>query len=409
LRLLDFVAALAALALAAAGGLFALAAYYPERLEELLLVVQSTAGRGSNDAPEVSTGPGASLTASDTSAVDAGAIPAEPPPPPRPPLPSSDRMVILIRSSLTALNQANVSANYSVLRELAAPQFQEVNSSARLSEVFTPLRSRNLDLSAVEVLNPNLTETPFIDNDGRLNLTGYFPSRPHEILFDLVFEFEDGWRLFGIAVDTRPAEVAEAAEGTAPGPAVTDRPPPPEKLPEPDRRPPVPDNETVVALIRDVVVALGQANATGNYSVLLEIAAPGFQEVNSHAKLMEIFGDLRRRNLDLGPVTVIQPALTKPPAIDDRGWLRLAGGFPTRPEQVNFDLAFQKIAGEWKLFGIGLNTSRLVAGPAEAGSGSTSVGGPPAESATPPAAGTNSATATPTRGSPPTPRARPLR
>jgi hypothetical protein len=40
------------------------------------------------------------------------------------------------------------------------------------------------------------------------------------------------------------------------------------------------------------------------------------------------------------------------------GYLRLTGYFPSQPEQVNFDLAFQFVQGPWRIFGIGVNTSR---------------------------------------------------
>ncbi|MBK5199245.1 MAG: hypothetical protein JJE37_13360 [Methyloceanibacter sp.] len=38
--------------------------------------------------------------------------------------------------------------------------------------------------------------------------------------------------------------------------------------------------------------------------------------------------------------------------------LRITGFFLTKPEQVNFDLAFQPVDGQWRLFGISVNTSQ---------------------------------------------------
>jgi hypothetical protein len=60
------------------------------------------------------------------------------------------------------------------------------------------------------------------------------------------------------------------------------------------------------------------------------------------------------------PVAVITPKLYRDPSFDERGRLRLTGFFPSRPEQVNFDLAFEMVDGHWRLFGIGVNTSREV-------------------------------------------------
>lgn len=122
--------------------------------------------------------------------------------------------------------------------------------------------------------------------------------------------------------------------------------------------PAMPDTAKMTILIRTTIIALNHANRSDNYTVLHELAAPGFQDSNSPDQLREIFSALRERDLDLGPVAVISPSLFRDPALDEQGRLRLTGFFPSRPEQVNFDLAFEMVDGEWKLFGIGVNTSR---------------------------------------------------
>ena len=43
-------------------------------------------------------------------------------------------MLILVRTTLLALDQANKTGNYTVLRDLAAPGFQ-VDTAARLAEI----------------------------------------------------------------------------------------------------------------------------------------------------------------------------------------------------------------------------------------------------------------------------------
>lgn len=119
--------------------------------------------------------------------------------------------------------------------------------------------------------------------------------------------------------------------------------------------PSVPDDPGVVILIRTTLVALNHANRTGNYTVLRDLGAPSFASANSAARLGQIFARLRRRNLDLGPVTVVAPKLHRQPFIDEQGMLRLAGHVPSRPVQVNFNLVFQHAGGHWRLFGISVN------------------------------------------------------
>ena len=50
--------------------------------------------------------------------------PDPPVPNPLPQMPSDDKLLILINSALIALNQANATGNYTVLRDMAAPGFQ---------------------------------------------------------------------------------------------------------------------------------------------------------------------------------------------------------------------------------------------------------------------------------------------
>jgi hypothetical protein len=119
----------------------------------------------------------------------------------------------------------------------------------------------------------------------------------------------------------------------------------------------VPDGPALSILIRRTLLTLNDANLTGNYTVLRDVAAPGFQSSNNAAKLAEIFANLRNRDLDLAPVMYFDPHLVRPPEIGKNGMLRLSGFIPTRPQQVNFDMLFENGAGHWRLFGIAVNTS----------------------------------------------------
>jgi hypothetical protein len=119
----------------------------------------------------------------------------------------------------------------------------------------------------------------------------------------------------------------------------------------------IPNGPRLRLLIYTTLIAINQANQTGNYSVLRDLAAPGFREANSSARLAEIFSKLRQKNIDLSPVIFLEPRLIRPPSLMENGMLRLSGYIPSAPEQVNFDLAFQRIEGRWLLFGVGVNTS----------------------------------------------------
>ena len=125
---------------------------------------------------------------------------AQTPSAPKPAQIDRNGVLILVRSSLLALDHANKTGNYTVLREIGAPGFQ-TNSAARLGEIFAKLRNDNLDLSGVAVIDPQINLLPQIEANGLMHMAGFFPSVPSQVIFDLSFAPVNGqWRLFGISV-----------------------------------------------------------------------------------------------------------------------------------------------------------------------------------------------------------------
>jgi len=118
-------------------------------------------------------------------------------------MPNDTQILLLIRTALLTLNDALQSGNFTVLRDVSAPGFQQVNTASKLSQAFSDLQSQKLDLSAVAVLEPKLNPKPSLDKKtNTLRLTGVFPGQPVGIGFDLIYQVVGGkWRLFGISVN----------------------------------------------------------------------------------------------------------------------------------------------------------------------------------------------------------------
>jgi hypothetical protein len=121
--------------------------------------------------------------------------------------------------------------------------------------------------------------------------------------------------------------------------------------------PAFPSDRRIAMMIFSTLIALNQANATGNYSVLRDMGSPGFQS-NSVARIAEAFANLRQRNLDLSPILLFQPKLLRKPEINKEGMLRVTGFFNTQPERVLFDLLFESVGDQWKLFGISVDANQ---------------------------------------------------
>ena len=131
-------------------------------------------------------------------------------------LPPPEALIVMIRSSVVALGHANTTNNYTVLQQMGSANFRKENSPKKLSNSFAPFRSNKIDLAPVVFLTPQLTQQPRMEN-GRLRLKGFFPSRPMQVNFDLLFEPSEGiWKMYGIAVDlNRAPALAQAAQRPA--------------------------------------------------------------------------------------------------------------------------------------------------------------------------------------------------
>ncbi len=136
-------------------------------------------------------------------------------------------LVRLVRSILIAVNNANLTGNYTVLRDLGSPSFAGNNTAATLAERFKPLREGRVELSPILVLPINLSRPPAIDSAGRLDIEGVVPTRPLAVSFRMRFEPIDGaWRMSDLALGLNATEDPDQQESDAePAAPVTNRDP----------------------------------------------------------------------------------------------------------------------------------------------------------------------------------------
>lgn len=133
--------------------------------------------------------------------------PAQPAPVAPANVPVPDRLTSLkmLWSTMAAVDHANRTGNYSVLRDLGSAGFQANNNPANLAAIFAGLRDQNVDLADTLIVTPVWEIAPAMVRPSVLRMRGSFPLRPAAILFDLLFTWNGGWRLEGIAVQAQPA------------------------------------------------------------------------------------------------------------------------------------------------------------------------------------------------------------
>lgn len=117
-------------------------------------------------------------------------------------------------------------------------------------------------------------------------------------------------------------------------------------------------------LVRTSLLTLNDANRSGNYTVLRDVAAPSFRDRNSPADLSQIFAEMRRAKLDLSMAAFMAAELDDQPSIDGERRLHLKGHLPTEPNRIVFDLVFEAVSGHWLINSISIATrpSRTAAG-----------------------------------------------
>lgn len=136
------------------------------------------------------------------------AQPTVQPPPSIRPTPTQLELSKLLWSTIAAVDHANLSGNYSVLRDISAQTFQINFNPARLTEIFSGLRGLNIDLSNALLVPPTYFEAPQMISNDVFRVRGVFQLRPISIGFDVYYQWEQGrWKLFGI--DLQPQTMVE--------------------------------------------------------------------------------------------------------------------------------------------------------------------------------------------------------
>lgn len=131
---------------------------------------------------------------------------------------------------------------------------------------------------------------------------------------------------------------------------------------------PVPNALEMAKLVWSTILAVDHANQSGNYSVLRDMSAQGFQINNNAATLANIFSGLRNSRIDLANALLVPPTYSEPARQIQSDVFEVKGQFNLRPTSITFDMYFQWEQGRWKLYGIDIQPISMVDNMPESGS-----------------------------------------
>lgn len=141
--------------------------------------------------------------------VDKSVFTAPPPKPAQPDLPPPPVQIMLVQSTIAALNDANLVNDYSVFLKLSSAGFQQANSPAQMTAAFKAFRDNRVNLAPGMLYLPRWQYSPTLQQ-GALRLVGAVPTRPEEIGFDMTFVPENGiWKLADLHVGLRKPDAAD--------------------------------------------------------------------------------------------------------------------------------------------------------------------------------------------------------
>ena len=119
-------------------------------------------------------------------------------------LPSDDEQEVLIRTTLMTFNDANMTANYSVLHAKASKEVQAQLSIEKLFDTFKPFRTNQLFFEDIIYEDYDSYEDAKMDDEGALVLAGVFKTDSIRVKYRLRFVKNDAaWKWLGINADVQ--------------------------------------------------------------------------------------------------------------------------------------------------------------------------------------------------------------
>jgi len=249
-------------------------------------------------------------------------------------VPPEKELNALVRTSLKAFDKGIRDKNFtSFYQQQMSDMFRGQMSLEKFTAAFSSFfEKKGYDLAAVADLDPIFDDQPSIDKDGVLSLNGHYASRPNKITFKLkYFSEKSAWKLLGINVQVFP--VTESAS-TAPS-----------------------EKEAGALALASLMLfneSIQQKDFTGFHKGIAEL----WRKEVTPDKLKEIFQTFIDKDVDISPITKVQPKFDQKPTVNDDGMLVLKGAYPTQPSKVMFTLKYVSEQGAWKLVGINVNLTK---------------------------------------------------
>jgi hypothetical protein len=119
-------------------------------------------------------------------------------------VPSQDEMRVLVKKTLLDFNAALQKKDFTAFHGTFSTDFAEQFSPQQLRDVFKVFLDNKINIGVIKNLSATFQPQPSIDEEGVLNISGFYPTQPVRVHFEARYVWQnDEWKLLGLNVRLR--------------------------------------------------------------------------------------------------------------------------------------------------------------------------------------------------------------
>lgn len=117
-------------------------------------------------------------------------------------IPKKEDLDKMIKDTVVLFGQSVKKKDFGPLYASISALWKAQTTAPELQKIFQLFLDKNLDPEPPAGVAPVISQKPFIDDEARLILKGYFPTKPYVIDYELKYIYEyPEWKLVAIKVD----------------------------------------------------------------------------------------------------------------------------------------------------------------------------------------------------------------
>jgi hypothetical protein len=119
-------------------------------------------------------------------------------------VPSEETLRRMTKEALLDFNQAIKAKDFKPFHDKIAALWKREVTPEGLQKTFQKFIDLQVDIGGIQDVNPVFDKPPALDDNGSLAVSGYYPTKPLQVTFNLDYTYEHpAWKLIGIRVKVK--------------------------------------------------------------------------------------------------------------------------------------------------------------------------------------------------------------